>query len=367
MKGSGLVTFALLSALAGAAAAQQPAELPSAPPSEDGAEPPPEGEARGAEEIPEAPPGTAAEALPPPPPRETIDPELLALCESVDVAARRYCLRRIDEAGQPSPEVRATLMRMSSRDPELHRRARDAFRRLFAAEPPPYQAIDEERPPEAPTEPEVPPGDPYRVVYAPTAWVRPAGTAAFNAFELGTFQVDFGIDDHVQLGFQTMIPVGVIGIGAVARAGWQFEGGAVGVNGNAVALVPFVDGGEDPIFLYGGGPTVTLGDFDRYVNAGVAVYGLSSSDDDVAAVVPHIGGSLKLAARLKVNAELYGITTTDGGVDFGELFLLMWGVRIFGDSLWGDIALIDPICEDCGEIYEVIPLGIPFLNVGASW
>jgi hypothetical protein len=44
-----------------------------------------------------------------------------------------------------------------------------------------------------------------------------------------------------------------------------------------------------------------------------------------------------------------------------------WGLRVFGDSIWGDIALVDPFCDGCGSLYKAIPLGLPFLNLGTSW
>ena len=45
--------------------------------------------------------------------------------------------------------------------------------------------------------------------------------------------------------------------------------------------------------------------------------------------------------------------------EMGDLVAVLWGVRFIGDSFWGDIALLDPICDGCGDIYEVIPMGIP--------
>jgi hypothetical protein len=42
-------------------------------------------------------------------------------------------------------------------------------------------------------------------------------------------------------------------------------------------------------------------------------------------------------------------------------------VRLFGQSVWGDIALADLICDGCGSLYRVLPLGIPFLNLGVGW
>ena len=36
-------------------------------------------------------------------------------------------------------------------------------------------------------------------------------------------------------------------------------------------------------------------------------------------------------------------------------------------QFWGDIALIQPLFDGGFDVYEVIPLGIPFLNFGATF
>lgn len=309
----------------------------------------------------------AAELAAPPP--GVVDRELLALCRSEDRRARWHCFREIEWAGDTTPEVRAALARLSARDAELHTRAQRAYRALFAEEPPPYLGLEEarrRRRPRAAPEPRIPPGDPYRVVYAPTAWVRPPGTGSLNGFELGTIQVDYGLHDNLQLGFQTMLPIGVLGLGAIARAGFSFDGGAVGITANGIALIPMAEGGR-PLLLFGAGPTLTLGSPEGYGNGGVLVYGITDQRDEVTVIIPHAGGSLVVTPHLRVNAELYSVSVPEEGVDFGELFALLAGVRIFGESVWGDIALLFPICEGCHDLYEVLPLGIPFLSVGASW
>ena len=39
-------------------------------------------------------------------------------------------------------------------------------------------------------------------------------------------------------------------------------------------------------------------------------------------------------------------------------------VRIVGQRMWGDIAFAAPICSGCGELYTVLPLGVPLLGCG---
>ena len=55
---------------------------------------------------------------------------------------------------------------------------------------------------------------------------------------------------------------------------------------------------------------------------------------------------------------------TDG---IGKLGIIAWGVRLFSETIWGDIALVDLLCDGCGSLYSVLPLGIPFLNFGVGW
>jgi hypothetical protein len=291
---------------------------------------------------------------------EALDPELLALCRSPDSQARRYCLHAIARRGDPLGEARQTVADMAANDPALREEADATLAQLYRASPPARVG-----PPAGSASSA---GDPTRTVYAPTAFTRPAGTASFNAFELGTYTFDYGVTDHLTMGIQTTIPVGAFVIGPTLRAGMAIDGGAVGVYANALLVAPF--SGGTTVLLAGGGPVLTLGSVDSYVNFGVLGYAVKGGGDTFGALVPHVGGSLRISPRARIGAEVYVPGIYGNGINesgFGKVALVLWGVRIFNDSLWGDIALADPICSGCGEIYSVIPLGIPFLNFGAAW
>src|SRR5206468_8151908 len=73
---------------------------------------------------------------------------------------------------------------------------------------------------------------------------------------------------------------------------------------------------------------------------------------------------------VRIGAEVwipgaYGRDVSSTGL--GRIGVVLWGVRLFGQSFWGDIALADLICDGCGSLYRVLPLGIPFLNLGVGW
>jgi hypothetical protein len=71
---------------------------------------------------------------------------------------------------------------------------------------------------------------------------------------------------------------------------------------------------------------------------------------------------------VRLGAEFYLPTLTSGrDAGLGRIGVLLWGVRLFGETVWGDIALADPFCDGCSSLYRVLPLGIPFLNFGLSW
>jgi hypothetical protein len=291
-----------------------------------------------------------------------LDPDLLALCKGVDPAARRYCLHAILRHGDPEEEARDTIREMAERDEVLREAAAAAYVRLYGAAPP--------------SPPQVPPphasarsaGDPTRVIYSPTAFTQPEGAWSFNAFELGTVAFEHGLSPNVTIGLQTALPIGAVTFGSSVRVAAPFEGGAIGFQLQGLLYVPFLANNQDPIVVAGGGPMLTLGNFDRYVNAGLLGYFVSSKN--TAILIPHAGFSVRVSKSVRLGAEgyllgAYGPTSNNEGI--GKRAALVWGVHLFGEKSWGDIALVYPLCEGCFGLYSVLPLGIPFLNFGHGW
>jgi hypothetical protein len=267
------------------------------------------------------------------------------------------------------------LLRMASSDPLLSARARALYRRVYGAEPPPYTPVPPEPadlPPEEPdrdaqTREKLPPGDPTRVIYGPTAFTRPPGVIGFNAFELGSGTLDFGVSENLQLGVQSAIPIGFLALGGLIKLGVKFKGGAVGLRGNALVIKPLAD--VEAILLYGAGPILTIGDYENYFNFSVPFYGVTVEGSSAGLALPNLGGSIRVSGATRLSAELFLPAGLGDQADLalGDFMALLWGVRVFGDNVWGDIALLDPICDGCAEIYQYIPLGIPFLNFGGNW
>ncbi len=300
----------------------------------------------------------AALAQEPAEPRQ-LDPELLGLCRSIDPAARSYCLHSIAAQGDPGGQAKETIAEMANQDSVLSDEAAKTYARLYggapAARPPP-------QPPST-----TPSGDPTRVILAPTAFTRPQGTSSFNAFELGTLTFDHGITPNIALGLHTAIPVGAFVFGPTVRMSLPFQGGAVGLEVDALLFAPFV-GSTSTYFVAGGGPILTFGNSDRYLNLGVLSYFVTSNGDGV--IIPHAGFSVRASRGVRIGAEVwipgaYGRDVSSTGL--GRIGVVLWGVRLFGQSFWGDIALADLICDGCGGLYSVLPLGIPFLNLGVGW
>ena len=113
---------------------------------------------------------------------------------------------------------------------------------------------------------------------------------------------------------------------------------------------------------------LTLGNYERYLNLGVLAYAVTSNGDSL--IIPHAGFSVRVSPAVRIGAEAYmpgayGSDVRNAGI--GKIGIVLWGVRLFGQTVWGDLALADPICDGCGDIYRVLPLGIPFLNFGLGW
>src|SRR5437667_228605 len=195
----------------------------------------------------------AALAQEPAEPRQ-LDPALLGLCHSIDPAARSYCLHSIAAQGDPGGQAKETIAEMANQDPVLRDEAAKTDARLYGG------AAAARPPPQAP--PTTPSGDPMRVILTPTAFTRPQGTSSFNAFELGTLTFDHGITPNIALGLHTAIPIGAFVFGPTVRMSLPFQGGAIGLEVDALLFAPFV-GSTSTYFVAGGGPILTLGNADQ--------------------------------------------------------------------------------------------------------
>jgi len=285
---------------------------------------------------------------------------LLPLCDSQEVTPRRYCIEELSRIGDPDGRAHDRLVELARHDPALHAEAAAAVQHLYG-EPPPTFDIG------AGAAWTRDPGR-TRTIFFPTAYTLERGEGSIQILNLGYWEVDYGATDHVQAGLMTGIPIGAIVF--VPRLVLSARGGPIGASFQVLGgiLYPYVGtSNNDPVFVYGGGPTLSVGDPDRFLNLGFEFYGGTYRGNSAGLLLPHAGGSLRLGARVALHLEVLvpgGIATSTSDLRFAEAALVLYGLRIIGSNLWGDISFAAPICADCGQLYKYLPLGVPLLGFG---
>ena len=292
---------------------------------------------------------------------------VLTLCASRDLQPRLYCIDVLAENGDPEGRARPTLYRMAA-DPAMYDHAARAIVRLYgvAAPPRPGQSVGAQ--PIEQVTAEIPehrdPGS-GRVILFPTAYTTQKGKVSFATMDLGVWDINYGLTDNTEIGVRTGPPVGVFTIMPQLKISFPFDGGAVAFHGLGGFFAPIVGNHSWNLLIVGGGPTLSLGK-DVIFNIGTEVYGLFVDHDGLGLVLPYAGVSVPLGKRTSFGAEFVapGAFTSKDSY-FGKLEFLIYGLRIKGESMWGDIAFAAPICEGgCGDFYRVLPFGFPLLDFG---
>jgi hypothetical protein len=302
------------------------------------------------------------------------DPVLrvLPLCSSPDPIARTFCVDEIRRLGDPGQRARRRLSEMAANDPDTAQAAAAALRVLYGVEAPALGVAAPAPAPAAP--PEVAAGWPRdpgatRGIFFPTAFTRPRGQAAWTIFDLGHWTFDYGATDHVEVGVQTGPPLGAFLVAPQVKVAAHAPMVSVGLFAFGGAFLPVIED-ADAVAFYGGGPMVTLGQPDRFVNMGAQGYFVSVDNESVALLLPNFGGSVRLGPRLRAGVEVFvpDVVGDEGeSLDPGDVVLVNYGLRLIGARIWGDVAFAYPICDDCGEVTEFLPLGLPLLGVGMAW
>ena len=74
---------------------------------------------------------------------------------------------------------------------------------------------------------------------------------------------------------------------------------------------------------------------------------------------------------VKLNVELHAPAIVDQEGDtlwqYGEVWAFAYGVRIFGQRIYGDVAFVVPIFPGVTDILQYCPIGFPMLNFGVQW
>ena len=276
------------------------------------------------------------------------------LCRSEDVTSQRFCLQRLKQADELTRNQRRALEALATKDsPE----GRDARKLLEGASKSQVRQDSETK------------GDPTRVFSTPTAFTNREGKTTMQATQLGAYDFYHGVTDNLQISGGTKIPIGVLSLGGALRYSVETSFGAVGATGFGRYFIP-TGGGDDAAFITGAGPLMTIGDRNsaftvgaEYMHGGVEDF--FGDDTRTNFVLAHVGGYHRVRDSVRLQIEAVQPLSLESEPEF--FTILIWGAQVGSESFWGDIGIVSPICDGCGDIYEATWFGIPYLGFGASF
>lgn len=225
--------------------------------------------------------------------------------------------------------------------------------------------------------------DPGRVIWTSTALFRREDTWNIRSANLGLWNFDYTLNANVELGLAVTVPIMNLGVTPTARFATQVaDGVSLGLSTQLGCWFLYPDV-EFVVLVWGATPALTFGTPDAFFNIALGIWGLSvfdqnvseygDPDDDFTAVLflPSLGGSYRVSRLVKLNAELLAPGLIDGDgesvFDYGEVWTLIYGLRIMGESIYGDVSFVVPMFENAWELLRYIPLGFPFLHFGVQW
>jgi hypothetical protein len=283
----------------------------------------------------------------------------------------------------PTARVVAHRVARTDVDPAIRQALARALGTTAAAEVAPQPLPAKAAPPSRLTDP-----DPTRVVYGPTAFGRRANTYNWTIYNVGYWIFDYGINDHVEIGMNTIPPVGLLAFMPHIKLSTRInEMAAVGLYLAGGVFYPYVENDDEfRAGIYGGGPMLTIGSPDLLLNVGLSVYGVTVAGIErewISApggpgyetsgtkyehnwsITPNVGFGWRLAKRIKLNAELF-VPVIDHEQS-GKIWVLLYGLRFFGERIYGDVNFVLPFFEDMWEIMKYAPIGFPLLTFGLQW
>jgi hypothetical protein len=279
------------------------------------------------------------------------------LCRSEDVTSQRFCLQRLKQKEELTKTQRRSLEVLASKDSPEGRDARNLLERASQSQPAKHSETK---------------GDPTRVFATPTAFTNREGKTTMQATQLGAYDFYHGVTDNLQVSGGTNIPIGILSLGGALRYSVETSFGAVGATGFGRYFIPS-GGRENTAFITGAGPLMTIGDRDSALTIGAEymhMRGLIEDfyEDDARStnfVLAHVGAYHRVRDSVRLQIEAMQPVSLESDP---ELFtILIWGAQVGSESFWGDIGIVSPICDDCGDIYEATWFGIPYLGFGASF
>ncbi|MBI2068381.1 MAG: hypothetical protein HYT77_10275 [Deltaproteobacteria bacterium] len=208
--------------------------------------------------------------------------------------------------------------------------------------------------------------DPGRIFWGPTALHKETGDSSITNFDLFVWNFDQTFNENLTVGFRTVTPIG-IAVGGLtlkpsAHLSDKFHLG-IWLEGGFIATLVFTDDNFGAYYL-GGGPIFTFGDKERAFNVSFVSYRFGNSRGGDYILMPNIGGSIQVSDRVKLNGELIHFARHDNA---GRNWAFLYGIRIFGEKIYGDIGFVMPFTEGGVRFYRVMPLGFPLLSLGFSW
>jgi hypothetical protein len=242
----------------------------------------------------------------------------------------------------------------------------------------PAAAEDEDEEPAAPPAPgEFTDPDASRIVYAQTGIPREEGVFDATAHNLGFWVAEYGVHENVAIGLKFLLPIGFIALNPNIRTGFQAaEKVWLGAAVNFLYFSPYIDvgdGNDFDVLTYGGTLSLSAGDdtflFNfAFTGQGATVIPEGDPNNTEGFFLPQLGVSIRLHEMVKLNVELSTPLVTDE--DFmselaGRFWLVMYGLRIHGSWIYGDISFIWPAQEGVWDDFmKYMPMGIPMLSFG---
>jgi hypothetical protein len=214
--------------------------------------------------------------------------------------------------------------------------------------------------------------DPTRVIYAPSAHSRMKGNWSFTSFNTAYWNFAYGITDDLDISLRTLVPMGIYLINPTIKVRWELSKYARIAMMGHVAILGFflIEDIEDrKVYTFSGGAIFTYGTRDTFLNFSVFYLSALTNEKHGYLIMPSIGGSIKIHRRVKLNIEVHHLILPQVEKHgYGKIWGILYGLRIYGHNIFGDISFAIPIIpEVTREILSIFPIGIPFLSFGINW
>ena len=214
-----------------------------------------------------------------------------------------------------------------------------------------------------------------RGVYFPTAMDAPVGEFSVTGYGAGLWDLQYNLNENLQIGAQMVLPVYVTGIFPTIRARFDLsENVAVGVGGLIGLAGPYIgDEAGSFIFLAGGHTQISF-QFGRHlINVGLAVLtaGFREEGQDIdmadgAILLPNLSYRWAFHRNWSTQVEFTAPLLVNSEGSHNEAIVIMaYGVRGHGDIMFGDVGFFLPIFDAYIEdVWKYTPFGIPYFSIG---